>query len=309
MTKTILFQRGKLGMLLAMLILAISFPGAGQESAATAETPNSSGSELRTMSFNIRYDNPGDSVNAWPYRIRRVAGIFRLFEPDVVGVQEALKSQINGLQAEIPEYDWYGVGRDDGEDGGEFCPVFYRRERLELLEKATFWLSETPDTPGSRGWDAVCNRVVSWGKFRDKATENEFYFFNTHFDHAGPKARLESAKLLRREIGKIAGRTPVILTGDLNCRDTSVVYRTLLENPGEESMPLLDAIARTLTPHHGPTGTFHGFTGVTEPGGRIDYVFVTPAWQVRQHAILADHWDGRYPSDHLPVLAILRVTE
>lgn len=307
MTRTILFQPVKFATALAMLILALSFPGAAQDSATAGETPNSTGSDLRTMSFNIRYDNPGDSANAWPNRIRRVAGMFRFYEPDLVGVQEALKSQISSLRAEIPEYDWYGVGRDDGADGGEFCPIFYRRDRLELLEKATFWLSETPDTPGSRGWDAVCNRVVTWGKFRDKVSENEFYFFNTHFDHAGPKARLESAKLLRKKIGKIAGSGPVILAGDLNCRDTSAVYHILLAGPADGASPLQDAIARSITPHHGPTGTFHGFTGVTEPGGRIDYIFVTPSWVVHQHAILPDHWDGRYPSDHLPVLAVLRM--
>lgn len=216
MTKTILFQPGKLGTLLAMLILTISFPGVGQESAATVEKPNQSGSDLRTMSFNIRYDNPGDSANAWPNRIRRVAGMIRFYTPDLVGVQEALKSQIDALLAQVPDYAWYGRGRDDGADGGEFCPLLYRRDRLELLESATFWLSETPDIPGSRGWDAACNRVVSWGKFRDKSNENEFYFFNTHFDHAGPQARLQSAKLLRAKIGEIAGPSPVILTGDLN---------------------------------------------------------------------------------------------
>jgi endonuclease/exonuclease/phosphatase family metal-dependent hydrolase len=274
---------------------------------------------LRVMTFNIRFDNPKDGPDAWPLRKDKVAGMVRLYDADIVGMQEALRTQIDALDELLPEHDWIGVGRQDGRDAGEFTPIFYRRNRLEIVEKNTFWLSPTPEKVGSRGWDAALPRIVTWAKFKEKQGGGEFYLFNTHFDHQGPMARLESAKLLRTKAVETAGNHPVVVIGDFNCTPTSPPYLWLVGKepppPGsaeadkvasvEPAAPakgaLADAMLHTRHPHHGPTTTWNGFKALV-PGRKIDHVFVHGPIIVEQHAVLADHWDGRFPSDHLPVL-------
>jgi endonuclease/exonuclease/phosphatase family metal-dependent hydrolase len=256
---------------------------------------------LRVMAFNIRYDNPRDGDNAWPHRKDLAASMLRLHRPDVVGMQEALAGQVEDLAARLPDFAWVGVGRDDGATRGEFAAVFYRRARLTPLENGTFWLSETPAIPGSMGWDAHCVRTVTWGRFRDNATGGPFLFLNTHFDHAGKRARRESALMLLDRVHALAGAAPVVVTGDLNCTEASATYRLLTQGRSAADFRLHDAKVQAETPHHGPTGTFHAFTGVLR--ARIDYIFVSKNVRVLRHATLADHRDGRYPSDHMPVVA------
>ncbi|HOU12543.1 MAG TPA: endonuclease/exonuclease/phosphatase family protein [Anaerolineae bacterium] len=257
---------------------------------------------LRAMSFNIRLNVAGDGPNVWPHRKDLAASMLHLHQPDIVGLQEALPDQVDDLAARLPDFAWVGVGREDGARKGEFAAIFYRCARLTLLDQGTFWLSKAPDVPGSLGWDAACVRIATWAKLRDMATDAEFFFYNTHFDHVGAIARRESARLLLKDIAARTGALPAIVVGDLNCDERATAYRWLTDGVKPIPLRLRDAKTQAATPHHGPSGTFHAFTGVLRE--RIDYIFVTEGIRVLRHATLADYWDGRrYPSDHMPVLA------
>ena len=257
-------------------------------------------STLRVMSYNIRYDNPEDGRNAWSQRKERVANLIRFYQADLIGLQEVLYRQLTYLEGQLDGYGRIGVGRDDGKQKGEFSPIFYAQEKLELLDNGTFWLSETPDRP-SVGWDASMERIATWGQFRYRATGDTVFFFNTHFDHRGEQARQESAQLLRQRINKQANNYPVILTGDFNSDPQSVPYQLLTDDKD-----LRDALTISEIPPVGPDRSFSGFD-VTDslPGERIDYVFVTPQFSVQRHAIITSFSNGHFPSDHLPVVADL----
>jgi endonuclease/exonuclease/phosphatase family metal-dependent hydrolase len=260
------------------------------------------------MTFNIRYDNPGDGRNTWPLRRDWVAEIIREQGTDLAGLQEVLPRQIADLQERLPDYAWYGVGRDDGKSGGEHTPIFYRRSRLERLQEGAFWLSETPDQPGSTSWDTAITRVAVWLKLKDRETGETFFAFNTHFDHRGTTARRESAKLLLRKIPEIAGDAPVVLTGDFNCTPATQPYKTLAQPESPTSIRFRDALAVSETDPQGATGTWNGFDRIV-PGQRIDFLFVTPQFHVAWHKTLDETREGRFPSDHLPVIAEIRLTE
>ena len=258
---------------------------------------------FNVMSFNIRYNNPNDGENAWPNRKEKAVSMIRFFKADIIGMQEALKVQIDDLTGMLPEYDWYGLGRDDGKEAGEFMAVFYLEERFRALEKSTFWLSETPDR-ASMGWDAACFRTVTRIKFKDLRTGKTFYLFNTHFDHRGQNARRESAILLLKNIKETAGDAPVIVTGDFNANPSSEPYKILTSGAENNQLePIIDAFFTSDIVHHGPTGSFTGFKNPPKPGERIDYIFIKNSVKVLRHGILSDKFDGFYPSDHLPVLA------
>jgi endonuclease/exonuclease/phosphatase family metal-dependent hydrolase len=258
---------------------------------------------LRVMTFNIRYNNPGDGANAWPRRRDWVAEIIRDRRVDVAGMQEARPEQIDDLEERLPEFGWYGVGRDDGRRGGEHTPIFYRKDRLELLDQGSFWLSEQPDEPGSKSWDSSLPRVASWAKLKDRARGRTFFAVNTHFDHRGEEARRESAMLMLRKIPEIAGDAPVMLTGDFNCRPDSAPYALLTGTADDASRAaLLDARKISDAPPAGPKSTWNGFNEIVE-GNIIDYIFVTPGIRILSHTTIDETRDGRFPSDHLPVLA------
>ncbi len=263
------------------------------------------GAPLRVMSFNLRYDNPGDGINAWPNRKDRVGQLIRFHEADVIGVQEALQHQLTDLDARLPGFARVGVGRADGRSGGEFSAILYRADRLQLRDSGTFWLSETPTAVGSKGWDTAIERIATWARFTDLVTGCTFVHLNTHFDHVGERARQEGARLIRRQLVTLAGGQPTVLTGDLNADPASVPYRVLTRDtvPGGGA-PLHDALAVSDDGHYGPTSSWNAFKAI-EPGRRIDYVMVSPGVRVGTHAILPDMWDGRFPSDHLPVIASL----
>ena len=250
------------------------------------------------MSYNIRYDNPGDGDRAWDSRKEEVAALIRFYNPALLGLQEVLHGQLLYLEEQLPEYGRIGVGRDDGQQAGEYSPVFYRKDQLELLDHGTFWLSETPDQP-SVGWDASMERIATWGQFRRTAPGDTVYYLNTHFDHRGEQARQESARLIRDWVSARASNYSVVATGDFNSSPTSVPYEILT---GEDQ--LRDAYNVTRWPSVGPDRSFSGFTVADSlPGDRIDYVFVSPNVQVNHHAIISSFRDGYYPSDHLPVVA------
>jgi len=263
-------------------------------------------SSLNVMSFNIRYPNPGDGIHYWDNRRPLVASIIRYHEVDLLGVQEVHLRQLKEIVTDMPELSWFGVCRTDGSTNpnpdNEFSAILYRKDRFERLDGSNFWLSETPDSIASTGWDAALPRIVTWAKFRDKETGKLFFHFNTHFDHIGVQARHESAKLILEKIKTITGDMPVILTGDFNCSDTDPPYLTLTDK--KYVSHLNDALHLSKFPHHGPMSTFAGnfeATGLIDH--RIDFIFVKNNVSVLKHAILSDSWYGNFASDHLPVIA------
>jgi endonuclease/exonuclease/phosphatase family metal-dependent hydrolase len=253
---------------------------------------------MRVMTFNIRLNLASDGANAWPHRKEAVASMIRFHGADLIGVQEALPDQLRDLDDLLPEFGRFGLGRS-AERSGEHSAILYRKDRFEVLANDTFWLSENPQVPGVKGWDAAYERIVTWGRIRDRKTGSAFFHFNTHLDHIGQQARRESAHLIIRKIEEIAGgAAPVIVTGDFNDVPGSEAYRIVT------AAGLRDAMSVSRAPHHGPTSTWNAFQSI-EPGRRIDFVFVRGAVDILQHGILSDTFDGRFPSDHLPVVADL----
>jgi len=255
-------------------------------------------SSLNVMTFNIRYDNPGDGDNRWEYR-RELIGQTILFHGiSLCGIQEALDHQIKELKGLLPGWAYIGVGRDDGKSSGEFSPIFYDTVRFKLLEHETFWLSTSPEEP-SKGWDAALPRIVTWGKFKDKISSRTFFVFNTHFDHLGQQARRESAKLIGEKVKDIAGEQPALIMGDINA------------TPEEEPVQILmgqfrDCKALSKLPHFGPESTYNGFGTAEKENMCIDYIFMkNKAWRVLRHATLSQTWAGRFASDHHAVMVEL----
>ena len=265
---------------------------------------------LRVMTFNIRFNNPDDGVNAWPQRKEIVAGVIRKNKIDVLGTQEVLIGQLHDLEKLLPEYSWFGVGRDDGKEQGEYCAILYLTDRFEVTSKNTFWLSVTPDVMGSIGWDAACVRIVTYGKFIDTKTRKTFWMFNTHFDHLGKVAREKSVDLIRIKIREIAADDPFLLVGDFNAADTSLVYKKLTQDAKTEDnqngILLQDARKICQQCIGGVEYTFQDF-GRSIPGERIDYIFVPPFVPVQLYRLIDDREDDRYPSDHYPVLVELPI--
>lgn len=290
--------------------------------ALSASISQAQNHQLRVASFNIRYDNPGDSLDAWKYRRETVAELIQFHDFDIFGAQEVLHHQLEELGESLEGYAYFGVGRDDGKSAGEYSPIFYKEEKIKLLGGGTFWLSENPEAPG-RGWDAALPRICSWGKFEERKSGFTFFLFNTHFDHRGVEARKESARLILKKIAEIAGRTPVILTGDFNVDQTSESYQ-LIHNSGR----LADSYEKASL-QYGASGTFNGFNIHTSSESRIDHIFLSGDFKVLRHGILPDSYQigdaassktdsgnfpeevslykhqRRLPSDHYPVMVVL----
>lgn len=250
--------------------------------------------QLNVISFNIRYNNPKDGINAWPSRIELVNGLLNFHEPDIFGLQEALHDQILDIENGLPGFKWIGVGRDDGDKAGEFSPIFYNSEKFILVDNGNFWLAEDCTKPGL-GWDAACTRICTWGKFQSKVSGKRFYVFNTHFDHRGNEARNNSAILIRDKVEEMTNKNglPVLLTGDFNL------------TPDTEPIALINKYlsdSREISEQspYGPVGTYNGFKVGTEKENRIDYIF-TKGVKVLKYAVLSDSFENRSPSDHLPV--------
>lgn len=280
----------RLPVLIAAVLLAADVSAQGQ------------GDVVRVMSFNIRYDNPADGPNAWPHRKDWVSEIIDR-DADVLGMQEVVKNQLDDLAARLPGFEFYGAGRDDGKEAGEFVPLAWRKDRFTAAGKGVFWLSETPDQAGSKSWDAALPRVSTWARLKDVATGQTFLLVNTHFDHRGEQARRESAKLLRTWIGQNAKGDAVILTGDFNTMPDSVPYRSLTAEG--EGTTLRDARLAAEKPE-GPESTWNGFMTVI-PGRRIDFVFTSGPAEVTGFRTLDETREGRFPSDHLPITASVKV--
>jgi len=264
----------------------ITLPASSQ---AKKETP------FNIITYNIRMNTSGDGVNAWPLRKDKVASLLKFHKADIFNVQEALPEQMDDLTASFPDFDHVGVGRDDGKRAGEHMAVFYKKSRFEKLTDGMFWLNEATEKPGF-GWDAVCNRTVTWIKLKDRITKKSFYVFDTHFDHRGVKAREESAKLILRKIKEINKEgLPLILTGDLNLIKESDPVQLILKE-------LADARDKSQTPPYLPNGTSGGFE-VKVMSRTIDFIFINGKVKVLRFGVLSDSFGVYYPSDHLPVLA------
>jgi endonuclease/exonuclease/phosphatase family metal-dependent hydrolase len=259
--------------------------------------------ELNVMTFNIRLNTKADSLNAWPFRKDKVASQVLFHKAQLLGVQEALNDQMMELQQLLPGYHYTGVARDDGKTKGEYSAIFYDTSRLKLISSSTFWLSLTPDVPGSKSWDAAITRIVTWAKFTDKKSRKQFFVFNTHFDHIGREARKQSALLLKQKVVEIAGAVPAIIMGDFNSKpiDEPIV----ILNDKNDPIRFTDCKELSVSPHYGPSGTFNGFKSKEVDEYPIDYIFLKGKWKVLQHATLSQTWEGRFSSDHFPVFAKL----
>lgn len=258
---------------------------------------------LRVMTFNIRFDNPDDGPDARLHRKDFVASMFRFYQNDILGIQEGLVNQVKELDEMLPEFGWVGIGRDDGEEAGEFCAIYYKIERFDLIDNGTFWLSDTPDIPGSMGWDAAITRIATWARFNDKKNNRRFIVFNTHYDHRWREVPGKSSELILQKIDELAKGDPVVLMGDMNAVESQNPYKILADSElGPVRVDLFDGFYHSSFGHHGPASTSNGFREIRS-NRRIDYIFVNPKFSVIQHGILADIRDGHFPSDHLPVVA------
>ena len=253
--------------------------------------------ELTTVAFNVRYNSSEDGVNIWENRKEWLTHSMRFIKADIIGAQEVTYKQLTDMAQLLPSYNYIGVGRE-GENNGEFSPIFYNKTRLEVLKSETFWLSTTPNQVGSKGWDAALPRVVTWALFKDKISGQTFYHFNTHFDHRGENARIESAKLLSEKISTIANSKPVFVTGDLNSSPESETIKTLLDSELKDPYLILDKDAV-----YGPAYTFNGWNadGRNE-NHRIDYVMYKGAVEPLSLQILDAQRGDFYISDHFPLI-------
>lgn len=260
--------------------------------------------ELNVMSFNIRLHTASDSLNAWPYRKDKLASQVLFHNIHLLGVQEALHDQMVDLSERLKSFRYAGVGRDDGKQKGEYSAIFFDTTRLSLLQTETFWLSLSPDLPGSKSWDAAITRIVTWARFRDRKTRKIFYAFNTHFDHIGKTARKESAKLLLQKVEEIAGKIPTIILGDFNAppADEPIQILTDKSNP----LYFTDSKSISKTPHYGPEGTFNAFGPKETSDNPIDYIFIKGRLEVLKHATISQSWNGRFASDHFAVMAVIK---
>lgn len=287
-------------LLFPLVLLSFALLAACEPDIPESTNSSSSGYSITAMSFNIRYDNPNDGINRWDNRKDRVAELILFYEPMFLGTQEVLPNQLRYLDGRLSSYGWIGSGREGG-DRGEFSALFYDTTRVRLVEGSdhTIWLSETPSQP-SKSWDAALPRILTYGEFRLPDSDRTFFLFNTHFDHRGDTARLESARLVRSVIDSVSAGKPAILTGDFNATPGSKPYAALTSGDHH----LRDAYVHTSLPHLGPSFTYEGFeVRPKATGRRIDYIFVNDRAMVQKHAIIASYSDKRYPSDHLPVLA------
>jgi len=276
-------------LLLGLLML---IPSGIQEAVAAPSTDE----PLRLMSFNIRYGSAADGMNGWLHRDHLVLETIQRFDPDVLGVQEALAFQVEALHKAFAHYTVIGEGRRGGKEG-EYSALFVRKDRFELVQRGQFWLSEDPDQVGSQSWDAALPRICTWAQLRDRrGKERVFTVMNTHFDHRGKTARHRSAELIGARMPPTP--MPCVVMGDLNAGESSPPLEAL------RAAGLVDTY-RVLHPERQPSGTFHGFRG-GQPGNKIDYVMMRGPWTVEKATIDLHHEKERYPSDHYPVRAVLR---
>lgn len=271
---------------LSMMILVALTTGCP----GTGETP------LKVMSFNLRHGLANDGANAWPHRRDILVDAIRQYDPDILGTQECREFQAEYIAEKLPEYRWIGIGRD--KDGhGETTAVFFKKKDFIPVESGHFWLSETPEVPGSMSWDTDLTRMVTWVRFHHPPSGKFFHVFNTHFDHRGEIAREKSAELLIQRVAALPGDYPVIATGDFNAVGGSSRPWEILTGGG-----LHDAW-RSAERRDGPETTISRFKA-PEPNDttRIDWILYRGPLDARRAETITFNQDGRYPSDHYPVI-------
>lgn len=229
-----------------------------------------SAQQLYVGTYNIRYNNPNDEKegNAWAQRCPQLCDFINFEQPEIFGTQEVLVDQLHDLMKGLDGYGYIGVGRDDGKEKGEYAAIIYKKDQLSLLDSGNFWLSPTPEK-ACLGWDAACIRICTWGKFQDKISGKQFYFFNTHMDHVGTVARRESARLILKRISQLSKGLPTILTGDFNVDQTDEIYQ-IFSNSGVLRDCYTNALQRMA-----PTGTWNDFMQDSRSKSRIDHIFVS----------------------------------
>lgn len=263
-----------------------------------------SAQDLYVGTYNIRYKNKDDSIkgNVWTKRCQVMCDQINFESPDILGMQEVLVGQLHDFHRLLDNYSYIGVGRDDGKEDGEYAAIFYKNDRVKLLDSGNFWLNETPDVP-KLGWDAACIRICTWGKFKDLRTKKFFYFFNLHMDHVGVVARREAAKLVVSRIKEMAQDAPVVLTGDFNVDQTDEIYGIFTHSG------ILKDSYENARIRFAENGTFNSFKVETKTDSRIDHVFVSPSFKVEAYGLRTDsYWakGRRNLSDHYPVFVKLR---
>lgn len=257
---------------------------------------------LTVMSFNIRYGTANDGDNHWKQRREFLLDVMREADADLVGLQEALDGQIRELLDALPQYGVVGVGRDDGRTRGEYAAILYRRDRFRVSDAGTFWFSDTPETVASKSWGNSITRICTWARFVDR-DGRAFWHYNVHLDHQSQPSRERSAALLAERIAaRRNSDEPAIVTGDFNAGETNPAVTRLTTPQGDVPALYLDSF-RVKYPDEKETGTFTGFKFGVTTGDKIDYVLVPPGTDVQSAAIIRTSRDGRYPSDHFPVIA------
>ncbi|QDS96642.1 Endonuclease/Exonuclease/phosphatase family protein [Roseimaritima multifibrata] len=282
-----------------VLVAAFGWPTFAQEA---------SPAPLKVLTYNIRYASSGDGEDIWKNRRERVNEVIQ--QSDIVGLQEVTAGQFEDVRKGTPDFSWYGPARNDGKQDGEACPVGYRTDRFKSLGKGTFWLSESPDVVGSKGWDAALPRIASWVRLQASNSDKTFLVVCTHFDHRGPTARHRSGELIRGKLPELAGPNDrIIVMGDLNARPDSDALKALLAPPSateEGRTNLSDSRSLSKSTPSGPSGTFNGFRKIV-PDVQIDYILLAGDWTVLTHQTLDPKTStGRFASDHQPIMVELR---
>ena len=300
--------------LLCVLLAGISFitwaqeaPVMGKLGPVVGRHAEGTGVVVRVMSFNVRYGSARDGDNHWDKRKELLVETIQAFDPDLLGTQETLAFQRDYIAAALPGHEAWGVGREDGVAKGEMCAIFFRRDRFAKLDGGHFWLSESPETVGSKSWGSSLPRMVSWVKLRDCRAPDAppLLFFNTHFDHRSALAKKASASLLRARVAAAGADCRIIVTGDFNVGEGSEPYLTLFDAVDGRDSPLADAYRLAHPKHIGDEGTTNGFRPGPTSGQRIDWIAVSRNWRVVEVCIDRTARDGRTPSDHFPVTAVL----
>lgn len=248
------------------------------------------------MTFNVRLDVASDSLNSWKFRKDNAANMIHYYAPDVLGMQEVVHNQLNDLKERLPQYTAIGVGRADGKEAGEYCSLFFKTNRFELIKDGTFGLSETPEKIGVKGWDAAYERIVTWVVLKDKKTGKKFACFNTHLDNMGEIARREGAKLLLAKAKELAPGLPIVITGDFNGTQDSEPIQIITHNGMKDTRAVSPVV-------YGPSWSFHDFGRLkNDERDLIDYIFVNSPVQVNKYCVIKDTPENGYLSDHNPVL-------
>ena len=297
------------GIILALVIL----PGCREETPAKAVLVREDGVlELQLASFNVRYEGGKDKGwKSWPNRIDRVLGAVRTMDPDVMGIQEAFHGQVADLMVSLPDYGFHGVGRDDGRAAGEYPGIFWKKDRFQLDDYGTFWLSDTPETPGSRTWGNSVVRSTGWVRLIDKTTNRGFYVYNTHWDHRHQGSREKAAMLIASRIdSRTHGGDPVVLLGDFNAVENNPAVRYFRGESAKLSGRVVDGWNGAysdpfaeLHPLIKNRRTLHFWTGDSTGWAKVDHILVSPGAQALEAGIFRADTRETQPSDHFPVWA------